>query len=340
LNPMWTTPSMERTVLPTAVRTTRRYDPNRDMKWIHSLWQRTMHRRWSITPVELHRVLAGATLGLITEQAGTPIGFCAVGYRDHGPAGIIGVLVEPAYQRQEVGTNLLKQVEQILLDIGIARLNVGFGNDSNYFWPGVPSGAYAARSFFESLGWAEDDVSFDLVQDLREYQTPFWIYTRLAAARIVLRLASPQLRNKIVCFEQRWFPAWTEFYRNALAASEYENILLALDGEGSIVGAVLLRSEDPARWEADRGVGYGTINVLGVADDYQGRGIGIALAARAMEILRDRQCDKCYIQWTGLIDWYGKLGAKVWAEYRMSSKALIYQREPAQPLSSGCHVLP
>ena len=78
----------------------------------------------------------------------------------------------------------------------------------------------------------------------------------------------------------------------------------------------------PQRWSADDDLRVGSINALGVLTSRQRQGIGLALAAKAMEVLRDRGCSKAYIQWTGLTAWYGKLGASVWACYRMAAKLL------------------
>ncbi len=307
----------------TLIRTTRRYDPGADFIWLHELWQRAMGIRWSISSVELRKKLSGATLSLVAERAGIPVGFCAVTYREQGPAGILIILVEPAFQRQGIGSLLLEEQEAYLKASGIRQLNIGFGNDGNYFWPGVPADAVSARHFFSNRGWKYDQPSFDLLLELSVYRTPYWVYSRLATAAVHLRLAEPVFREKIMAFEESWFPAWAEFFRNAMAESEYNNILLALDSEQAVVGTAILRAHVPAIWDADLGTRFGTLNVLGVAAGQQGKGIGIALAAKAMEILRERQCRVCYIQWTGLVDWYGKLGSKTWAEYRTGSKKLL-----------------
>jgi len=303
-------------------RTIRRYCSSQDLRWLHGLWQRAMPPKWSLSSTELHKVLSRSTLNLIAEQAGTPIGFCAVGYEEQGPAGILVVLVEPAFQRSGTGGALLKEVERAMKARGIDPLNLGFGNDSNYFWPGVPVDTHA-WGFFTSRGWKEDERNCDLVQELSNYTTPSWVYSRLARAEVTLQLATPELHDQIMAFEQQWFPRWTDFYANAITDPETRDVIAALDAKGAVVGSVLIRVAGPARWQADSGVRHGTINVLGVAEDQQGQGIGLALAARAMEILKERGCVKCYIQWTGLIDWYGKLGAKVWAEYHMGSKELV-----------------
>lgn len=55
-------------------------------------------------------------------------------------------------------------------------------------------------------------------------------------------------------------------------------------------------------------------------EDRQGNGIGLALAARVTERLQSRGIATSYVGYTWLVDWYGRLGYRVWQEYRMSWK--------------------
>jgi len=50
------------------------------------------------------------------------------------------------------------------------------------------------------------------------------------------------------------------------------------------------------------------------------KGIGLALAARVTELLQQRGLGMSYVGWTWLVDWYGRLGYRVWREYVMSWK--------------------
>lgn len=147
---------------------------------------------------------------------------------------------------------------------------------------GIPAEATSARRFFSNRGWKDDEPNFDLVSKLGDYTTPSWVHYRLAIAGVHLRLAEPTDGERIMSFEQCWFPAWADFFRNAKASMEHHNTLIDLDSGEEVVGAVILRAHVHAVWNADIGVSFGTLNVLGVAANQQGRGTGVALAARAM----------------------------------------------------------
>jgi beta-N-acetylhexosaminidase len=71
-------------------------------------------------------------------------------------------------------------------------------------------------------------------------------------------------------------------------------------------------------WQTLLGHEAGGIAAVGVAQTARGRGIGIAIVARASEILKEAGVHNCYIDWVELTDFYAKLGYEKWREYRTS----------------------
>lgn len=301
----------------------RSFDSTRDTDWAHQLWHRSFDPKWYLQRAELGKRLTAATVTLVAERNGLPIGVCAVGYKRTEPAGLLLIMVEPSFRNLGFGRRLLTQVEEDLRTRGVRQFNLGFGSAGGYFWPGAPEDQLSAWSFFCNNGWNERERSFDLFQDLRYYRTPSWVHGRLAEIGISLSLSSAEDTQEIVSFERSQFPVWAPHFEQTIRDARYLNILLARTKEDRIVGSLLLEAEEPILWNSNLGERCGSLSVLGVAADQQGHGIGSALAARAMEIVQERGGTGCYIQWTGLVDWYGKLGAKIWGEYRMSSKQLL-----------------
>lgn len=127
-----------------------------------------------------------------------------------------------------------------------------------------------------------------------------------------------QDRDQIIGFESVHFPNWAVFFTSAVALSSDRAVLLAKSSDGSIAGSVLLGNIETVCWNEELGGKCGSFGALGVSEQMRDAGIGLALAARATEILKARKNDACYVGWTWLADWYGKLGYKIWAEYRMA----------------------
>jgi len=210
-----------------AVSEIRAFHPDLDSSWLQWLWQQTMHARWSLSVESMRRVLAEARLSLVAERDGFPVGFCAGDYERSGHAGLLILLVDPAHQRNGIGSALLLQMESILKAEQVSILHLGAVSTGTYFWPGVPAENDAARSFFARHGWQEMDACADLVQELASFETPLWVSDRLRDANIVLRLSDSRLRTKIAEFEWANFPAWAPFVENELASSGDENLLIA-----------------------------------------------------------------------------------------------------------------
>jgi len=298
------------------------FDSVRDIEWAHQLWSQSFQPKWALEMTELGSRLESATTVYVAEKNGTRIALCAVGYQGTQVAGLLLIMVEPRSQRQGVGTKLLKHVEKTLTASGVQELTLGFGSAGEYFWPGAPVDHSSAWPFFRKNGWPEHERSFDLIRGLEHYSTPLWVNERVAKADITLRLAHAKDSRALMRFEEAHFPVWASFFQSTVQEERHRNILLAQRHDGSIVGTLLLQADEPVLWSRDLGVCFGSLSVLGVAPEQQGRGAGIALASRAMEIIKERGGSGCYIQWTGLVDWYGKLGIEVWSAYRMSSKRL------------------
>ncbi len=302
--------------------TIRAYEPAQDAPWLHRLWHDVMDARWGLSMDSLQNILADVPLLLVAECDGIRIGFCAANFRPSGEAGLLTLLVEPALQHHGVGTALLRQLQSMLETEQVRSLHLGAVGNGAYFWPGMPAENDSARGFFRKYGWREDEPCADLVQELTSFKTPGWVSSRISKAKMFLGVAPSHLHTEITDFERANFPAWAPFVENELATSGGENLLVAQSADGVVVGTVLIRTGVPSPWLSDSGLKIGTLNLLGIAPASQRQGVGLALVARALETLRERGCSRCYIQWTGLSEWYGKLGAKVWAEYRMASKAL------------------
>ena len=299
----------------------RDFIPETDTAWLYGLWHRAMHGRWAVSLRAMVSTLADAALLLVAEREGLRSGFCAVNTHPGATAGLTVLLVEPTRQLSGVGTELLNRAEKKLKELSIHRLTLGAGN-GDYFWPGLPVEQEEAWSFFRERGFVEEDASEDLILDLKGFSTPDWVAARLASSCSLLRIAEPAHHSGIAAFETLRFPAWATYFENEMKQGGYGNILLAQSPNGSVLGTLLMRHDTPTPWTAMDGKKMGTLNTLGVAPDHQGQGIGLALTAEAMDILRTRGCSHCFIQWTGLTEWYGKLGATTWAKYHMASKLL------------------
>jgi beta-N-acetylhexosaminidase len=300
------------------------YDPARDEAATFDLWQRALGAQWPITPELLRQVIEapGTHNAHLVARAGVqPVGLAMT--QQGQQSNLVALLVDPDWQRRGIGTALHEAALDQLRGAGAKRVQIGGGETR--FWPGVPANLRAARPFFEARGWTFNSESIDLTQDLRGYQTP----ATLRSSQVILRVATPADVNELLEFEQREFPAWLGAYQVAAQFGDTDDFLLACDPQnGAIVGALIMYTprSHPGRtdvvWTTLLGDDAGGLGCVGVAKDARKYGAGTALVARGSEIAKERGVGNCFIGWTGLRDFYGRLGYREWQAYAMSKREL------------------
>lgn len=241
------------------------------------------------------------------------------------------LFVDARHRRQGIGRAVLDAALATLQQKSVQEVQLGSGGLA-YFWPGVPTNLPDAWPFFQACGWSETVRSFDLVRDLEGYATPPDVYACLRAASVHLKDATAADISAILTFEARHFPAWLRYYEMIAEQGEQEDIVVAKDNAGAIVGTACasdFRTEAGRNdfvWQQLIGSNTGGIGTLGVAEAMRNRGIGLALAARVTERLQSMGLAHSFIGYTWLVEWYGKLGYRIWREYHLSDKRLSSQQ--------------
>lgn len=98
--------------------------------------------------------------------------------------------------------------------------------------------------------------------------------------------------------------------------------MAALDAAGNQVAWTLMLShESPVlhtwwAWPPLCGPKTGLIGCVGVDAAHRGKGIGLALLCHAILDLRERGVEGVFVDWTSKVEWYARLGFRVWREYR------------------------
>jgi beta-N-acetylhexosaminidase len=154
------------------------------------------------------------------------------------------------------------------------------------------------------------------------------VFERTGNSGVTLRAARAEEIPAILAFEQREFPNWHPYFREMTEAGVHEDVLAAWDDQGEVVGTLLTFTHHTPGAERDRlwtsllGEEMGGLGAVGVSKTLRGQGIGLALVAKATEMLRERGVGNSHIGWTWLIDFYGRLGYRPWRTYEMSWREL------------------
>jgi len=221
------------------------------------------------------------------------------------------IMVLPQYQRQGIGSELIKHFSKDKKEIKVAS---GCGE---YLWPGVPSDMTPAINLFEKLGFSSYEKSYDLFIYLKNLNIDKKLYKNMEDKNIKFSFANKDNIELILEFEKKHFPNWFNYFDQN--KNNYNNILIA-SKDNEIYASTLLFGPSPYIWDKKLNYKIGGFGCLGTKNSERNTGIGLALAQYASEQLLKREIHISILGWTWLVDWYGRLGYKIWKEYNMMRK--------------------
>lgn len=179
------------------------------------------------------------------------------------------LLVDRNYQRQGIGTTLVKQAEEKLKALGVETLILG-AYSPNYFFPGIDREHYReALHFFDQLGYQAGKESYSMCKDLHDFM--------LSAEILDKKKKAEEAGFSFLPFDYSYSLQLLEFLktefgggwkRNALLSMQSNNaedcILLVFDAKQQIVGFCMRMIDgNPMRF-----------GPIGVKDEVRNFGIG------------------------------------------------------------------
>lgn len=253
--------------------------------------------------------------------------------------------VHPAAQRRKIGASLLGAAEEFLR--GRTRQRAILGSDPGHFFPGVPDETNAA-GFFAACGYALRGEAYDLRRSLRGYRTPESVEAALAAQRDVeIRPLAPGEEPALLTFLDAAFPGrWRYTIGRLLAGKAGEtqsavrtqppggpiSDVMGVVHNGKVVGFAHLFHPGSSwigpsiawgpRSDAPPVAALGGLGPMGLAAELRGRGLGLALLDRSVLHLARLGVEEMVIDWTVLLDFYGRLGFAPWRRYRHGERLL------------------
>lgn len=295
------------------------FDPNNPdhHALLAALWNSGLEAELSISAEFVHSVTqpftGGAQAGHIALVDGVPVGVILASAHPQAPptlprdvGWIDAVAVDPTHQRRGIGRALLAWAEEWLVGQGAATIRVGCG--LRHLTPGAPE---SVAPFFAACGYTlDDDVNWDVARSLADYAPP----PDLRAVPAAAYPAQPGQEDLLLGFLRREFPGrWTfeteEFLREGGRVSDF----MLLWSESGVEGVCRLSFED-SLWGLGRYYPYslprpwGQLGFIGVAEQVRGQGMGLFLLDAGLRRLHNTGVNGCVIDWTGLLDFYGKAG--------------------------------
>ncbi|HLR92519.1 MAG TPA: GNAT family N-acetyltransferase [Atopostipes sp.] len=233
---------------------------------------------------------------------------------------IATVFVDPRYQRQGIGTKLIKEIEKKMRTHGVTNITLG-AYSPNYIFPGVDEQNYpAAKEFFEQLGYVKYGEAVSMERSLLDFiKTPEYLNLTEKILEKGYQLSAFTLEDteELLLFIQSHFQGgWANHVRNAiLNDTANDTILILKDKNDDIVGyAQRAIDGNPNRF-----------GPFGVMKELRGEGLGTILFNEMLFSMLGKGISHAYFLWTGgnNIDFYERNGMNVYRKYHLMYKNIL-----------------
>lgn len=242
---------------------------------------------------------------------------------DRSSGWIQAIVVDQKTDADQVGSALLEHAEKGLEEKGANKILLG--RDPWHYFPGIPSEYKEAQRWFDEKGYQRIGTSHDLIrtyEEGEEDQLP-------EISRVEFSLVDRSEKDDLLAFLRRVFPGRWEYeaYHYFKKGGEGREFVVAKK-DGKIIGFCRINDgKSPfiaqnVYWAPLFEEELGGIGPLGIDQEERGKGYGLAIVEAGVAFLRQRGIKRIVIDWTGLIDFYKKLGYDIWKSYETYEKEL------------------
>ena len=313
----------------------RDYDALHDAGTAYRLWEAGGH--YSLDPLVFVRYVSGRESyrpgdAVVAERNGDLIGLGVVdsGRRSESThqVSVILVLVHPDARRQGVGSTILDELERLLFQRGITRVDVG-----GWFWPGIPETPMDTVEFFANRGYRISEERSDLVIPLTGSVFSERSRKALQALGAEIGFLSPADLSATIEYQQREFPWWVDPLLEMLP-HDMPDVVLVKRGDEVLGSAMAFTPESQTvvagrQRQRESEWFLGALGAVGVARDWRGKGLGMALCEAAADHVKNAGATHLYVEEVEdhIVPFYQKMGGVIHAHSRLASKRLASAEE-------------
>jgi GNAT superfamily N-acetyltransferase len=297
------------------------------------LWNAACGSEFAVTKdfflYNLHPTTGGVQDGRIVYHGNTPVGFVLASAMPEVPLKIYpvtpgwidAIVVAPEAQYRGFGTQLLLWAEAWLAEQNVERIFVG--GSMRPFMPGVPEAFTHTQTFLTHRGYVDEGKEWDVARDLGTGPS----FTRYPTEELApIHPAAPEDTDAVReffgrAFSGRWRFEVEEFLREGGHIADF----LIFEQEEGVEGFCWITLEDSLRplgrfYMHDLPRPWGQLGPIGVSEAVRNQGWGGRLLQAGLTYLADRGVRGCVIDWTRLLNFYGKFGFEPYHGYHMMVK--------------------
>ncbi|KAG8667741.1 hypothetical protein FPOAC1_012579 [Fusarium poae] len=293
-----------------------------DIKKAWEMWQ-AIFPDWPISQQRFPKVLFGISGHHWIHESGLCLSYITDDTR--GRIAAIGVL--PEHRRQGIGSALLEKAKIGLKDAaranGAVLQSFEIGSVFPRLWYQMPNTVpKEVKDFFSHRGIYDTSRPIrDLYKDVTETIAPPEIMERVSNTKATFTPWSAALYEECMTKQKAQF-SWSGIYEALASRNQHDQVLVAFDPEtNEQIGWTLMCSYDSAVGDVfaflpllPSGEKTGLIAAVGVDEKVRGKGVGLALVIKAMEMLKERGMEGILIDAVEIQGFYEKIGFETFWE--------------------------
>lgn len=236
---------------------------------------------------------------------------------------IQAILVDSAYRNKGIGTQLLNHAEAILKQKGLTEILLG--RDMYQYFPGIPSEQDETAHWFEKRGYKYVGTEVDLSKTFDESENVHLPNI----PNVEFSILQEQEKDDFLSFLHHSFPGrWEHEAIHYFQKGGIGREFVVEKENGEIIGFCRINDANSPimmgniNWTPLFNGKVGGVGPLGVDVGKRKNGYGLAVVQAGIAFLRERGVDHIVIDWTGLIEFYQKLGFEVWKSYNSYKKEI------------------
>lgn len=205
------------------------------------------------------------------------------------------ICVIPGKQRMGIGTKLLQDIEQYMESKGYEKVITG-GVSSRLFIGAVSDSWH----FFENRGYKAVGGCDEMLLKLDEFNSERYALHGSETAKYGWYEGDmKEIHAAVASVDDNWVQYYTDS----------ENIYVArVDGR---IASFCLVDTDCNNYLTDRYGRIGMPGCVGTVPEYRNKGIGLEMVANVTEYLKEQGMNVSFIYYTGVADWYRKIGYQI-----------------------------
>lgn len=233
------------------------------------------------------------------------------------------LVVDKRFRKQGIGSSLLEHAEKTFKEQSIHTILLG--RDPWHYFPGIPEPYEEAAGWFEKRGYDRLGSDYDLACSYHsETEINFPKFKGVEFSILDRKDKELFLSFLNRCFPGRWEYEALHYFEKGGTGREF----VVLKKENDIIGFCRINdSKSPyiaqnVNWAPLFKEEAGGIGPLGIDAKERKNGYGLAVVQAGIAHLRKRNVNTIVIDWTGLVEFYGKLGYDVWKTYHSYRKTI------------------